>query len=101
MRLRLIDQKLQIKVLKYLNYIQEKEKEDPKIGNQILDSISKVSAPPFPPLSSFPYGPRKPLASCSILGYCDNVILGNCEIAKLRNCENVILRYSDNMILRY
>lgn len=38
---RSIDRNLQIKVLKYLDYIHDKEKDDPKIGMNILNSISK------------------------------------------------------------
>ena len=38
---RSIDRNLKIKVLKYLEYIRDKEKYDPKIGMNILNSISK------------------------------------------------------------
>lgn len=37
---RSIDGNLKIKVLKNLEYIQDKEKDDPKIGMNILNSIS-------------------------------------------------------------
>ena len=37
---RSIDRNLKIKVLKYLEYIHDKEKDDPKIGMNILNSIS-------------------------------------------------------------
>ena len=38
---RSIDRNLKIKVLKYLEYIRDKEKYDPKIGMNIINSLSK------------------------------------------------------------
>jgi hypothetical protein len=41
METRLINRDLQIKVLKYLDFIQDKDEEDPQKGKVIIDTLSK------------------------------------------------------------